>query len=828
MSEPFIGQSKRTGRSRGLIFLILLGGILFALVAAILVFMFLNRDSTPVQAPDMPLLGPKVSIVLPNTEIPLNDRAPVVIAAEAVSDSPIKNLELYVDGVLQGVQAAPLGTGNYFSANFFFSAPEVGIYSLIAEARDENQHVGVSDPVALSIDVDEIGAEDDNQEPDNFGTPVVDPPAPTGATSPAAMPGSNQPLGPGTPFVPPPQNGANQPATPQSAPAAPTLFVAQDSCNFVINIQDLSDNEDGFSIYRSDGQNGFIQVDSLAGQSALDWITYSDNAQGELLTYYVTAFNQAGAVASNPEHVSTNLLECPPIVTGQLPSVFIQLDSLVPETPVEQGYCYRSFDSAPFVRWPDSGYFEFSGSGNLSDGEIVSILLENLDGNSTPKTLHLACWSWDGSQAEYLGDVYFDPLDFENGAKKTIKGIGLDASLIYGIWDINLPGGPFPVEELPFQLELFDDFLPKADALIDYDFETCKAYLPPGTSEAIKNVSCQPYLEYTDDFPQPYLLFSPYCSFMTKCVEYEEWLVKEENGEGKFGFRIHETSPVGSSIHNVSAPYRWVDLIQYKDCHISRSFQVQTWFDPVNGPLLYGPLTKKIPLPICIDDVGLPPIEMADYRFLEITFSTFEVTDLDDGTTLGIVDSSLEMYGHLFINNASYPFDFNVVPPENLAAIQNYLRSGGAHTYSLLNLGKWGYEQYGAHWETENSNIHYPAFLTDEKLAFIEDWSLCESNVAYPCEIWALSPSASQYKESNNVLRILVTPNKPFVIGANIWDSDSSSDHDLVCNGTTTFLGGDLTQIDALDGVSFSLENDGDSGFCRIHGSIAVLMPSSQ
>ena len=830
MSEPYREQPRRSSVGTLMIIFIFGSALLLILIVVLAGFLFLNRDSVVGQVPDVPILGPQVNIVMPAIGNPFNDLTPIVIAAEAASDTPVKSLDLYVNGVLEGVQAAPQGSGNYFSANFTLSAPEAGTYTLIAQAVDENQLVGISDPVILEIEVSEPGDdkedEDGNEEQgiDDFAAPVAFPPAPAGGAPLVPAPAPNQPLGPGAPYTPF-QTGNGSANQPQTAPNAPALFVEQDGCSIVLNIQDLSDNEDGFAIYRADGQNGFVQVVSLAGQSDLDWVTYADNAKGEQLSYYVTAFNSVGALASNTQHVSKSLIDCPPIITALLPSVFIQLGSLNPDVPIDQGYCYRSFDGSPFARWPDSGYFEFDTQGDLSDGEIVSILLENLDGSTTPKTLLLACWSWDGAAAEYLGDAFFDNLDFENGAKKTVQGIGLDVELIYGIGDINMPGGPFSFDELPFQMELFDDSLPKVYTEFDYDFETCKTYLPPGTSEGIKKVSCQPYLEYTVDFPQPYLFYFPYCESMTNCVDYYEWLQKEQNGEGKFGFRIHETFTAGASIQNYSAPNRHVYVLPYRDCHTPRSFQVQAWWDPNDGPLLYGPLSEKVPLPICIDDVGLPPVETAEYRFVEVTFSTFELTNVDDGSLLGIPDDSVEMYGHLYINNSSYPFDLNVVPPENLSAIQTYLKSSGANNYSLLNVGLWGYEQYGLHWQTDYAAKYYDQ---DDGLVFIEDWRLCESNAVYPCEIWTPTQTESLPKQENNILRILVTPNRPFVIGANIWDSDQSSDHDIVCDGTVTFLGLDLAAIDSMDGVSFSLENDGDSGYCRIFGSVRVLKPSSQ
>jgi hypothetical protein len=57
---------------------------------------------------------------------------------------------------------------------------------------------------------------------------------------------------------------ANRGASPQDAPTAPTLAVTGQGCVAVLSIQDASDNEGGFNVYRLDpGAMSFMKLTSL-------------------------------------------------------------------------------------------------------------------------------------------------------------------------------------------------------------------------------------------------------------------------------------------------------------------------------------------------------------------------------------------------------------------------------------------------------------------------------------------------------------------------------------------------------------------------------------
>ena len=101
--------------------------------------------------------------------------------------------------------------------------------------------------------------------------------------------------------------------TTDEPPLAPTLSEPVDGCNVSLYIHDLSDNEDGFFVYRqTQSIPQWKLLTTLDAQSQADFITYTDpDVPGPTSSYKVVAFNSHGEAPSNPVSVALNPADCP-------------------------------------------------------------------------------------------------------------------------------------------------------------------------------------------------------------------------------------------------------------------------------------------------------------------------------------------------------------------------------------------------------------------------------------------------------------------------------------------------------------------------------------
>jgi hypothetical protein len=86
----------------------------------------------------------------------------------------------------------------------------------------------------------------------------------------------------------------------QVCPAAPELAVSADGCNVKLDIHDLSENEEGFGLYRQISNSPeWVHVADLASHSGKGWIETQDSNLSGGIAYYVDAFNSKGQTSSN-------------------------------------------------------------------------------------------------------------------------------------------------------------------------------------------------------------------------------------------------------------------------------------------------------------------------------------------------------------------------------------------------------------------------------------------------------------------------------------------------------------------------------------------------
>ncbi|MFQ6102485.1 MAG: hypothetical protein ACE5OS_14830 [Anaerolineae bacterium] len=466
------------------------------------------RDAGGAEAIDPTL--PQIAISSPAGGAALPVGSPVNVQAVAIGYDPFLSTELWVDGVLAGVEAGPSGGVTPFNADFTWFPIEPGVHQLVARAMDAGRNVASSAGVLVVVLPDETLAEaapeGEGAQPVAEGppsaeegetgqaageaattggspAPVVFPQAAPEAAQPPAPPGPDASVGPSQPWSGTPGNWITS-LTAQAAPNAPQLVGGPAACGANLTIQDTSDNEEGFLVFRL-GLNapGWTQIAALASQSQNDWITFSDSDISGPISYYVSAFNSQGESASNIVLVNVDPAGCPP-PSEELPVLTVELSSLIPKLDVEQAYCYQSLGGLHWTRLPEFGFFTPGEDGLDIEGQIEKLLLTDFDGEPLFETLELKleCWGWDGGALTFLGE-FAEVLDLANPTDLLVEGEGLSAEVLVREGDWPEPAY-FDVTSSALLSKDWAQFFfpPKAaqmpwiSAWLTYDPEVCKAH----------------------------------------------------------------------------------------------------------------------------------------------------------------------------------------------------------------------------------------------------------------------------------------------------------------------------------------------------------------
>ncbi|MCJ7622646.1 MAG: hypothetical protein MUO76_04015, partial [Anaerolineaceae bacterium] len=171
----------------------------------------------------------------------------LLVSATAVGPDAFLLVELWVDGVLAGVHAAPSGGALAFSTHFYWLPIEPGAHSLIAAAIDSEEEKTMSAQVIVYVTPDESRGEILTSADGDFPTVL---PAPDGDSYGApGPPDDNESIGPAGGWSGSPGDWVNS-ITADEKPAAPELVGTTECCGSTLSIHDLSSNEEGFAIYR--------------------------------------------------------------------------------------------------------------------------------------------------------------------------------------------------------------------------------------------------------------------------------------------------------------------------------------------------------------------------------------------------------------------------------------------------------------------------------------------------------------------------------------------------------------------------------------------------
>jgi len=584
------------------------------------------------------------------------------IETSAFGHFPLLSMELWINGVLEGVHAAPHDGISYLNTEFIWIPEQPGAYSLIARAVNDRDKITTSTPTLIFI----LPAEEYDGVGDDPGSPAVFPAADTSVAS-LQPPLPTDAVGPAAAW----QGSVSQwltNLTANHAPKAPALIAQSLGCGVLLTFNDLSDNEEGFAIYRqAPASPSWQQIAKLGSQSQHEWLTFTDSGIPGGTTYYVTAFNSQGEAASNLALVNIDPADCLAEVGG-LPSLTIEFTQLIPNLPVDQVYCYNSLDGENWSRWPKTGFIS-TGEGALEIQEsLESILLTDLDGQPVIQNIDLMmeCWGWAGAELQFLGQFSERiALDGPGSLNIPTEGFTIDINLEIA----NLLDQPvmYPLggedDDVFMDLQIYEDIL-KYYKLINaqmgqvYAYPTlhldeCTGHLgAPWMSKLQKLAHCAPYPGFDTGAqgvnPQPYLVWFPEgkCLAGKDCLTYEELQGMAYKAGGNVGFSITDSSSAGFYTWNVDIPQATSFVIPPLKCEGTRTFWVQMWFR-MYGNTFWGPLSQP---------AELDCFEKLEKTELQVTFETLHIGHADDND---IGEEDLEIFGYFFAKS-SVDFEYLV------------------------------------------------------------------------------------------------------------------------------------------------------------------------
>ena len=253
-------------------------------------------------------------------------------------------------------------------------------------------------------------------------------------------------------------------------PTAPQLQGAVVGCDVQLLITDLSANEDGFRVYRTQAnETNSSFIATLQAQSGSATFSYQDTPEAGEVIYSVSAFNSSGVSASNPAVLTLDDAVCGNgTQSGSTPD-FIYDISVTPGLHVTQAgiiqfqktydlaYLYVTLDKVNWKRFPNIGkYLPGGGEFDLM-GYLDSVI------NSYPQPVldvEMEIWGWEGWQVVEIGKV---SVHVERLVLQVCNKLGESAC------DINSNSGWVTEVILPDEIVTSDQLYADLKALFKWD-----------------------------------------------------------------------------------------------------------------------------------------------------------------------------------------------------------------------------------------------------------------------------------------------------------------------------------------------------------------------
>jgi len=758
----------------------------------------------------------------------------VMVEVSAIGPNAYTSFELWLDGALTGVQVAPEGGMQPFVAQFSWRPLELGPHSLIAAAVDGYGQKVISSQVVVLV----IQGEHEIEllSPDQIGSPSVQPAPPEGAFAPPVEPVVGASTGPSGSWQGSPGDWVNSFLTDQK-PIAPDLIARPMGCGTNLLIHDLSDNEEGFVVYRQMVNSpAWLKLDTLNSQSKVEWIEFVDEGISGAVTYYVHAFNSQGEAVSNLALVNIDPAGCPSEPESSLVES-INMTLKLTEVAAEKVYCYQSRDGVNWARWPVTGFLSPDEAGNLPEGPIAIQRMDAFDAErgSIPLGLFMECWGWQGGGLSRLGDFSVVELEPDLTGKQLIFGEGISAEVVFSMneiknlaglfsMQINLKGEDQPV--LPSNMPISPD-IPRVNLSVTSDRDICGMHLPiniQSYNEQLDFCFLYPAYDpvYSGMIPQPYLVWDfdsePVCvgGVSEECKTYQELLgLAEENG-GQVGFTIQSMRGGKKTVWNVTEPNLTMFVVPPFSCIGETIFNVRMWYRPGNKGIgvsaspenqvseigedsisppktYFGPYSNWVTIP-CISYSLLNPSIAKMVQYYDFTIELLSLGSVDDddlGTEV------VELYGYFRVYGPSMGY---------LAEVPCYF-SGLDDCYddepNFKHVGTTRYLLVDE-WRSNGKdfiNGLYP----------LEYERLCLSTLRYSC---SYEGQVTSYDLGNNTIRVFKEENETLWYGVKLVDYDKASNDDELCVSSVPFFPG------YQPGVYTLSPGETDSGECWVRYKI--------
>jgi len=790
---------------------------------------FKNSNGLPSENP----VQSQVLISNPDNGFQLLGGESVLVEALAIGPEPFLSIELWVDGELAAVQAAPSIGLNPFSTFFYWTPTEPGIHSLIATSINNKEQKSYSGQVLVFVILEEsyAGLQEDS--------PVAYPAPGGGGYSPPASPDEDQPVSPSNDW----KGSLGNWITSLSAigkPTAPELVVTQKLCGANLSIRDLSDNETGFIVYRQTTNSSFWnKIGMLSAQSTSEWLAFTDDNAVGFTTYYVSSYNSQGESASNLAVININPADCPE-ETGKLKGITVEVTKLLPELASDMSYCYKSIDGVNWTRWPELGFLPLDEASIITGGPVVQVIPDGFNGQGSSETmdLFLECWGWGEGDLRFLGNVFVEDLEIEYFGSQVIPGNQLQAEVQINQVEVEDQLEFFPTDEENFSASEFSQqgpnypstFLhPEIPGIVlstTTSPEKCLDHLPlwyqnPDGQEAF----CWTYPEYLSmETTQPFLVwyhqtgsFIDFTCFggPEVCKTYNELIIMAKETGGQVGIDLRAVTDVGTYNWTVTEPYLSMFVVPPLTC-TEMEFVGRLWYQPglkqilhqegtqISQPdIRYGPWSNWAHVP-CAPDEHVEP-----YERINVTFKTLGLSNTDDGGDI----NSLEIYGYFRVTAPAMGYEVpNQFNPSDTVTL-------GTRRY--FNLATW--DEQGdecpddSHdWFTSpGSGCPPQVFAGSYNLSTLE---LCHGTSRKYCK--------TGFVVNNNTQEVIVNEGDSLALEVKIMDWDDASSNDLVCEGSIITPSKSLADWADTQTETYTLTTSTtDSGQCTIQVELNAISP---
>jgi hypothetical protein len=734
-------------------------------------YLFKQHQSTLAQLPDKasPIM---IAITDPHSSQTVPAGTPLLVHVDAGSSESLFSLELWANGQIVGVQAAPAPNGtSAFAADFAWTPSDPGNYTLIARGIQANNQGADSDGVIVIVGpsektLDESGSVDTGQS-----IPISNGGGGEGGSiplpQPPSLPGDSDSIGPAQTWKLSLTDWMF--GGPSVLPKAPELTAAPQGCGATLSIHDLSEGEDGFIVFKmTDSAPTLTKVTTLDGQSQLDWLTYTDESYTNENSYMVRAFNGNKVADSNIVFAKGDPADCKS-VSSQIPQLSIQLTSLKTDVDADMVYCYKSLNGVDWSRWPTSGFFMPGADGFDIQGQADSLVLNELAGKSL--TLDLECWGWVGGELQILGKLHKDDI------RPALGNVQLtDGGLVAGL---DLGGGIIQTKDKTKAPT--DPKMPKVFAIIFHGPNACKEHLPGKGNNFLESaLYCSWFPVYNPDEgqSQPYLVWYVSDPQYQQCVDgkgadcnsVDSYLTRAKSYGGVVGFNVY--AQFNNAIPQATTPHdRTVFVVPPQNTCGQDVLYLTVRMFYQGGPKDPDYPNQMIESPDSNTITSVfncpPPSEVK----LDVTFDTLHLGDLYDGP----LDDDLELFGSL-------------------------VAEGLPGSGSVLNFGKWGengpdctdldappllptdiiapFRTLGSGGNELPECPHY--YYTGMSDPLFAATSMCASDTYAHCN--------GSYSTQNNVIQVTVGDGSKLRVSVHIMDYDAYSLDDTVCQ-TQTYIG---------------------------------------